>query len=282
MTRASRYDIAASASAAQVIGTYSTSFAWACKLLSQPDRDHVRNIYALVRLADEIVDDPDPSWSTTERATALDAFQAETMRALTGTRSTNLVVHAFARTARRYGIGPGLVDPFFASMRTDLNTRQHDLASFAEYVNGSAEVVGLMCLRVFIDGNQVAYERLAPGASRLGSAFQKVNFVRDMAQDYHELGRTYFPALDLATFSDADRDELLDDIDADLDAAAAVLPQLPIGSRRAVRAAHSLFTELSARLRASSAAQIRTTRVRVPDAVKARIVARSVLSGGRR
>src|SRR5699024_3711193 len=102
-------------------------------------------------------------------------------------------VHAFARTARRYGIGGALIDPFFASMRTDLTISEHDQASLEDYVHGSAEVVGLMCLRVFAGGDERAYARLAPGAVRLGAAFQKVNFLRDMAQDHQVRGRTYFP-----------------------------------------------------------------------------------------
>lgn len=282
MTSDARYDTAASRSAAQVVGAYSTSFGWACRLLGEPDREHVRNIYALVRLADEIVDDPDPHWSSTDRAAALETFEGETMRALRTGRSTNLVVHAFARTAGRYGIDTGLIGPFFTSMRTDLTVTEHDQHSLAEYVYGSAEVVGLMCLRVFVGKDPIAYARLAPGARRLGAGFQKVNFLRDLAVDHQALGRNYFPGLDPASFTDAHRDELLDDIDADLRAAQMSLDQLPPASRRAVRAAHSLFTELSTRLRATPAAQIRTTRVRVPDVVKVRIVARAVLSAGRR
>ncbi|MBD8062462.1 phytoene/squalene synthase family protein [Oceanitalea stevensii] len=279
---ASRYDDVASRSAAVVIDTYSTSFGWACRLLAPGDREHVRNIYALVRVADEIVDDPDQSWSAADRGAMLDALEEDTAQALLSGRSANLVVHAFARTSRRYGIGPELITPFFASMRADLSVDAHDEASLAEYVHGSAEVVGLMCLRVFVDGDDATYERLAPGASRLGAAFQKVNFLRDLGQDHDALGRTYFPGLDPAAFSDAHRDALLDDIDADLAAAERALVQLPASSRRAVRVAHGLFSELSRRLRETPAAQIRTERVRVPDPVKARIVLRGTLTGGRR
>lgn len=279
---ANRYDVAAMRSAATVIEAYSTSFGWACRLLNQPERTHVRNMYALVRLADEIVDDPDPRWDPADRRALLDSLEAEVRRAVAGERSANLVVHAFARTARRYGIGAELIDPFFSSMRTDLDTTAHDEASLATYVHGSAEVVGLMCLRVFVAGDNDAYTRLSPGAIRLGAAFQKVNFLRDLAQDHQDLGRTYFPGLDPAAFSDGHRDELLDDIDADLQVADGALNQLPAGSRRAVRAAHSLFAELSRRLRSTPARQLRSTRVRVPDPVKAALVARAVLSAGRR
>ncbi len=275
------YDAVASRSAAVVIRAYSTSFGWASRLLGRAEREHVGNIYALVRVADEIVDDPQQSWSPEDRGRMLAALEADTAQALASGRSANLVVHAFACTARRYGVGTDLVTPFFASMRADLTVREHDAASFAEYVHGSAEVVGLMCLKVFVDGDPAAYDRLAPGAARLGAAFQKVNFLRDLRQDHQTLGRTYFPGLDPADFTDSQRDALLDDIDADLAAAREALAHLPAGSRRAVWLAHALFAELSRRLRATPAAEIRERRVRVPDVVKARIVARAALSGGR-
>lgn len=278
----SRYDAVAAASSAVVIGSYSTSFGWACRLLPEPDRAHVRNIYALVRLADEIVDDLDPSWPVADRAEMLDALEAETHRAVRTGRSANLVVHAFAGTAREHGITAELIAPFFASMRADLSVTDHDETSLAEYVHGSAEVVGLMCLRVFLRRDEDTYARLAPGAARLGAAFQKVNFLRDLAEDRDALGRTYFSGLDPATFGDSHRDLLLDDIDADLAAAEQALLELPAGARRAVRAAHLLFAELSRRLRSTPAAEIRSSRVRVPDTVKARLVLRATLSGGRR
>ncbi|MGO1199413.1 MAG: phytoene/squalene synthase family protein, partial [Dermabacteraceae bacterium] len=178
-----RYDRVAQRSAGCVIAGYSTSFGWATRLLEEPVRTHVRSIYALVRIADETVDDPDPTFSAAERSRLLEGLAAETARAVAGARSTNLVVQAFALTARRSGIGPALIDPFFASMRADLSVAEHDEASLAEYVHGSAEVVGLMCLRVFLDGDDAACARLAPAASALGAAFQKVNFLRDLAED---------------------------------------------------------------------------------------------------
>lgn len=272
-----RYDRVAQRSAGCVIDGYSTSFGWATRLLDEPVRTHVRSIYALVRIADETVDDPDPAFSTPERSRLLEDLAAETARAIAGARSTNLVVQAFALTARHGGIGPALIDPFFASMRADLAVSAHDEASLAQYVHGSAEVVGLMCLRVFLDGDDAAYERLAPAASALGAAFQKVNFLRDLAEDHDALGRTYFPGLEIEDFSDAERDRLLDDIDTDLAHAATAIPHLPLSSRRAVAAAHGFYGALSRRLRATPAQQIRRTRVRVPDHEKAAIVARAVL-----
>lgn len=274
----STYDEVAHASAAVVIGRYSTSFGWATRLLPQPERTHVCSIYAFVRVADELVDDERQPWDTDRRRQLLDGLQQETHRALACGASANLVVHAFARTALEHGIGTDLVDPFFAAMRSDLSVREHDPETLSSYVYGSAEVVGLMCLRVFVSGDECRYEELSPGARRLGTAFQKVNFLRDLHSDQHLLGRSYLPGVDRQTFTDRQRDELLDDIDADLRAAARAIEQLPRGSRRAVGTAHALFEELSTRLRATPAQQIARERVRVPDLAKARIIARSALA----
>ena len=284
----SLYDSVAEGSAAVVIRKYSSSFGLASRLLDEPVRTKVRNVYALVRVADEIVDNPDPSLGREPRVRMLTWLHDDVRHALQNGYSGNLIVHAFARTAVGCGIGEELVDPFFASMRMDLETTVHTPESFDRYVYGSAEVVGLMCLRVFLasdeagDGGQErsrTFDRLAPGARRLGAAFQKLNFLRDLAEDHDTLGRCYFPGLDVDRFCDADRDRILDDIVADLDAAAAVVPSLPASSRRAVRVAHATFAELADRLRATPAAEIRRTRVRVPDPVKIRLVAGALYKG---
>ncbi|GAB2877007.1 phytoene/squalene synthase family protein [Nocardioides pacificus] len=277
------YDEVAEATAALVIRAYSTSFGMASRLLAEPIRTHVRNVYALVRVADEIVDAPRPGGTHEAQARLLDELEAETLSAMGSGHSANLVVHAFARSARRCGIGAELITPFFEAMRTDLVVDRHDPESFARYIYGSAEVVGLMCLRAFVTDPAAAagYDELAAGAQRLGAAFQKINFLRDLAGDHHELGRRYFPDLDPARLTDAQRDALLDDIDADLAAAARVIPRLPDSSRRAVCAAHALFAELSRRMRGVPATRIRTERVRVPNPVKARVIAASLLRGAR-
>jgi len=281
------YDTVSEGSAAVVIREYSSSFGLASRLLAEPVRSQVRNLYALVRVADEIVDNPDPGLGSAPRATMLSWLHDDVRHALQTGYSGNLVVHAFARTALGCGIGEELVDPFFASMRMDLETTRHTPESIERYIYGSAEVVGLMCLRAFLADDARArpsrpgdYERLAPGAQRLGAAFQKLNFLRDLAEDHNTLGRHYFPGLEVERFCDTDRDRILGDIACDLDAAAAVIPELPSSSRRAVRVAHAVFAELAARLRATPAAEIRRTRVRVPDAVKVRLVA-GALYGGR-
>jgi 15-cis-phytoene synthase len=275
------YGAVAVQSAALVIRSYSTSFGLASRLLSEPVRTHVRNVYALVRIADEIVDSPDPLLGSDVRGELLESLYADTERAMRQGHSSNLVVHAFAETARACGIGVELVDPFFASMRSDLHVTAHDQASLERYIYGSAEVVGLMCLRVFLtDGSAgSSYAELAPGARRLGAAFQKVNFLRDLADDHDVLGRRYVGSSDPTAFTDAERDRVLDDIDADLDAAAAAISLLPASSRRAVLAAQLLFRELSARLRATPASRIAVERVRVPSPVKARHLAQALVSG---
>lgn len=277
------YDAVCNRSAALVIRRYSSSFGLASRLLSRRVRAEVCNVYALVRIADEIVDNPDRRVDRAARARMLDALHADVRAALRTGYSPNLVVHAFAGTARRCGIAAELVEPFFASMAMDIEPRPHTPESFARYVYGSAEVVGLMCLRVFLaaaDGAAAVagYDRMAPGARRLGAAFQKLNFLRDLAEDHDVLDRQYFPGLVVDRFCDADRDRILADIAADLDAAAAVIPLLPTGSRRAVLAAHATFAELAARLQHTPAAEIRRSRVRVPDVVKARVVAGALWS----
>lgn len=275
--QSSLYDVVAQETASVVIRRYSTSFGLASKLLGGGVRRHVENIYALVRVADEIVD----GGAQIDQATArgeLDAFEAETDRALRSGFSTNLVVHAFALTAREVGFGHELTAPFFASMRMDLDQKVHDTTSFDTYVYGSAEVVGLMCLRAFLlDGHPDDFDRLTPGARALGAAFQKVNFLRDLAADYEALGRSYFPGVDVATFDEATKARLLDDIDSDLRVSAAVVPQLPASSRKAVALAQSLFAELSRRLRATPADRLVRSRVRVPNRVKARLALAAAL-----
>lgn len=269
------YDRVALASASVVIEEYSTSFGWATRLLGSDLRGHIRAIYALVRVADELVDDMSQEWPQQARATLLDELEADTLRAVETGVSANLVVHAFALTARQFGISPEEIRPFFTSMRADLSVQSHDAASLASYVYGSAEVVGLMCLRVFVGGDEATYQELRPGALRLGAAFQKVNFLRDLNADQRDLSRTYLPDSDPAAFDDAARDAILDDVDRDLAVALTYLTQLPRSSRIAVRAAHGFYSELSRRLRATPARDIAHRRVRVPNPVKARIVANS-------
>jgi phytoene synthase len=284
----SLYDRLADQTASLVIRRYSTSFGMASRLLGVGIRQSVANIYALVRVADEIVDGGASAAGLDGRQAQalLDAYEAETERALAEGYSADLVVHAFARTARDAGFGVELTTPFFASMRADLHETEHDPASFAAYVYGSAEVVGLMCLRVFVKDAPQSYrpdelETLESGARALGAAFQKVNFLRDLAADHDKLGRSYFPGIDVTRLTEDEKNTLLDDIDADLARATATLPLLPASSRRAVALAHGLFAELSRRLRRTPADVLIRTRVRVPDPVKLRIALGAATFGGR-
>ena len=276
MTRLSLYDRVAEETASVVIRRYSTSFGLASRLLGPAVRQHVENIYALVRVADEIVDGvaTEAGLDVAAAGEQLDELERETERAIATGFSTNLVVHAYALTARETGFGEDLGAPFFASMRMDLTAHEHNQASFDAYVYGSAEVVGLMCLRAFLLDTSVTEAeraRFEHGARALGAAFQKVNFLRDLAADFDTLGRSYFPGVNVETFTEAEKTRLLDDIDADLATSAAVVPDLPPSSRRAVALAQGLFAELSVRLRATPAIELRSRRVRVPNPVKARI-----------
>ncbi|MGG7466562.1 phytoene/squalene synthase family protein [Plantibacter sp. YIM 135347] len=270
------YDRVAQETASIVIRRYSTSFGMAARLLGSGVRQDVENVYALVRVADEVVDGvaADAGLDPERVLETLDALEVETEAAMASGYSSNLVVHAFALSARSAGIDVDLTRPFFASMRADLTRTEHTPESFREYVYGSAEVVGLMCLRIFLRGHaftDAEREAFVVGARSLGAAFQKVNFLRDLSADHDVLGRSYFPGVSVDELTDAEKDSLLDDIDADLARSAAVLPKLPASSRRAVALAQGLFTELAARVRATPASELVSTRVRVPDPVKLRI-----------
>jgi phytoene/squalene synthetase len=281
-TRLGLYDRVAEETASIVIRRYSTSFGLASRLLGDGVRQHVENIYALVRVADEIVDGPatEAGLDAVRAARVLNELEAETERAMREGFSANLVVHAFALTAREVNFGAELTAPFFESMRMDLTETEHDQASFDKYVYGSAEVVGLMCLRAFLHGEPaVDLARFETGARALGAAFQKVNFLRDLAADFESLGRSYFPDVAVESFDEATKARLLDDIDADLAVSAAVVGDLPRSSRRAVALAQSLFAELSTRLRATPANELVRTRVRVPNPVKARLALTAALGG---
>jgi phytoene/squalene synthetase len=278
VTSPTLYDRIAEETASVIIRRYSTSFGLASHLFSSDVRRHVENIYALVRIADEVVDGGARGAGLDALAAArvLNEFERDTEAAIDDGYSANLVIHAFARTAREIGFGAELTRPFFESMRMDLQLSEHDQSSFDAYVYGSAEVVGLMCLRAFLQDRETApgeVERLASGARRLGAAFQKVNFLRDLSADFTALGRSYFPGVSVSSFSDSDKNRLLDDIDADLREAAAVVPALPRSSRRAVAVAYGIFSELSARLRRTPAELLLRSRVRVPNPVKLRIAA---------
>lgn len=270
------YDRVAEQTASMIIREYSTSFGMAARLLGAGVRQDVENIYGLVRLADEIVDGVAAYAGVSEKEIRrlLDELEEETEAAMKRGYSTNLVVHAFALTARRTGIEPDLTLPFFKSMRTDITRVTHTPQSFDEYVYGSAEVVGLMCLKAFLVGMDLTPEQnntFVTGARKLGAAFQKVNFLRDLSADVDALGRSYFPGINIATFTEADKQRLVEDIDADLAVSGVIVPLLPASSRKAVALAQNLFAELNRRIARTPAAELKHTRVSVPTLVKVRL-----------
>ena len=278
------YTATAEKSASAVIESYSTSFGLASKLLAPEIRQHIKNIYALVRVADEIVDgsaaEAKALGGRAVPAHILDDLEKEVYRALKDKSSANLVVHAFAHTANTVGFDRKLIQPFFESMRMDLWKTVHTKPSFEKYVYGSAEVVGLMCLQAFILGHEYSIaetEKLISGGRALGAAFQKVNFLRDLAADADELGRSYFPGLVVSKLDDAKRDELVADIDADLAKSAASMPLLPKSSRKAVTAAHLLFEQLNREIAKTPASALKTTRISVPTFKKLVILVKAII-----
>lgn len=277
----SKYSDAAARSASVVISRYSSSFGLACRMLGNQARRDIENIYALVRVADEVVDGAAAAAGLDVVAVGeqLNRLEQETELALRSGYSTNLVVHAFARTARACGIQASLTQPFFASMRADLTVTRHDVDSLDEYIYGSAEVVGLMCLCVFQTmpgANKGHDEELERAARSLGSAFQKVNFLRDLAADGEELGRNYVPGSGAAPLDESTKNRLVAQIRSELLEAEAGLPLLAPGARRAVRLAHGLFAALVDRLDAAPAEHLLQRRIRVPGTAKATIALRAI------
>lgn len=283
-TGLSLYSMAAQRAAREVIYSYSTSFGLATRLLGKNFQSHVENIYALVRVADEIVDGSAAQArelsGQVDPEKLLNEFEAETYRAMETGYSTNLIIHAFAQTARAVGIAKDIVEPFFYSMRQDLTEREHDQASFEKYVYGSAEVVGLMCLQVFMYGKDYSAEdktTLIRGARALGSAFQKVNFLRDLAADFKRLGRSYFPGVDVNNFNEETKQRLVADINHDLALSAQSLPLLSPSARRAVAAAQLLFTQLNRQIERTSAKELITRRISVSALQKTALLIKAVM-----
>ncbi|WP_062070572.1 phytoene/squalene synthase family protein [Demequina sediminicola] len=266
------FDSASQAAAAQVIRHYSNSFGLGTRLLPPVTRTHIASIYAMVRIADEIVD----TYRGPDTAAVLDAFEVQVHQAMNGRFSADVIAHAFGVTARATGITRELVDPFFASMRMDLTVTEHDAASFDTYVYGSAEVIGEMCLAAFLatgDGPADVPDELRAGARKLGSAYQKINFLRDLGADLETRGRVYFPGLDVTEMSDADVASLVIECRAELAAARATLPGLPLAARRAVLATVMIYEELLERISKVPAQKLVTTRVSVPRLKKLSLAA---------
>lgn len=289
------YTSASERSAAQFMGSYSTSFGIATKLLGPRHRQHIRNIYALVRVADELVDGvaAEAGMDHAMQLESLNAFEAQTERAMTIGYCSNPVVHAFSITAREAGIGADLTRPFFASMRMDLEAAQmpgvsaehsaieiarYNAAELADYIYGSAEVVGLMCLRVFVRDHNVTDEThrtLEHGARSLGAAFQTINFLRDIGDDTSRLGRSYLsPDSRLGPDLHA---QWVRTIREQLHAAHETLPLLPHDARLAVACAYRLFASLTDRIENTPPEMLYERRVRVSGPNKTLVILQSML-----
>jgi len=248
----------------QLTLTYSTSFGISCRLFSAEIRQHIYAIYGLVRIADEIVD----SYKGTDQRVILDAFEAETYIAMSAGYSTNPIIHAFCLTARQYHIPKKYVVAFFKSMRMDLEPHTYDTHLYETYIYGSAEVVGLMCLKVFCGSNELLYDRLENGARSLGAAYQKVNFLRDFAHDCQTLQRVYFPGVTFDTFDEKVKDRIVKEIRRDIAIAEKSLVQLPKSSRIAVSTSLSYYSQLLEKLAKTPAKTIKNKRIRINNAHK--------------
>ena len=250
---------------------YSTSFASAIRLLHKDLRNPIYNIYGFVRFADEIVD----TFHDFDKEALLKQFRVETFEAINRQISLNPILHSFQLTVNQYNISPGLINAFFNSMEMDLHKQQYELKGYRDYIYGSAEVVGLMCLCVFCNGETDQYERLKPHARSLGAAFQKVNFLRDIKADYNNLNRTYFPGVDFSNFSHYSKKQIEDEIALDFKHAYEGILQLPWKARFGVYVAYKYYLSLFKEIRNTQASQILESRIRIPNYRKAMIVVRA-------
>jgi 15-cis-phytoene synthase len=241
--------------------SYSTSFSLGIRLLHTSLRPAIYNIYGFVRFADEIVD----TFHTHKKDELLKRFRGDTYRAIEEGISLNPILHSFQAVVNRYHIERELIAAFLHSMEMDLEQKEHSQASYEEYILGSAEVVGLMCLRVFTDGDETFYQALKPEAMRLGAAFQKVNFLRDLKADAEGLGRTYFPGVDLSRFGSKEKIEIEQDIQADFDEALKGIKKLPRTSRFGVYLAYTYYLLLFKKIKNTSPERIKQKRIRISN-----------------
>lgn len=250
---------------------YSTSFSSSIRLLHKDLRTPVFNIYGFVRFADEIVD----TFHDFDKETLLAEFKEATYKAIDQKISLNPILHSFQLTVNEFKIDRQLIDAFLHSMEMDLGKKQYDKSGYEEYIYGSAEVVGLMCLYVFCNGDQSSYEKLKPYACSLGSAFQKVNFLRDLKADFEGLDRMYFPGCDFSNFTQADKLKIEEDIQKDFDHAYEGILQLPLKARFGVYVAYKYYLSLFKKIKKLQPQKILDTRVRIPDHGKMFILAKA-------
>ncbi len=250
---------------------YSTSFSSAIRLLHKDLRAPIFNIYGFVRLADEIVD----TFHSYDKAALLEQFKKETYEAIQSGISLNPILNSFQRTVNEYKIDLQLIEAFFNSMEMDLTKQVYDADGYNEYIYGSAEVVGLMCLYIFCEGDKEKYSRLKSYARSLGAAFQKVNFLRDVKADYNGLSRTYFPGCDFSNFSRQQKSQIEKDIQNDFRQAYKGILQLPLKARFGVYVAYKYYLSLFKKIKKTQPARILESRIRIPAYRKAMIVVRA-------
>ncbi len=243
---------------------YSTSFTLGIKTLDKKFQYPVYAIYGFVRYADEIVD----TFHDHDKAGLLKLFKQNTYEAIEQKISLNPVLHCFQMVVNEYEIPLELIEAFLNSMEMDLHDIEYDQQTYEEYIYGSAEVVGLMCLKVFCEGDQQQYDNLLPPAKSLGAAFQKINFLRDIKSDYQERGRVYFPGVDFKNFTKEDKEQIEADIQADFEAAYKGIVRLPEGARLGVYLAYNYYINLFKKIKHYPAKKIMNERVRVKDSKK--------------
>jgi len=252
---------------------YSSSFSIGIYCLKKPLRDPIYSIYGFVRFADEIVD----TFHDYDKEVLFKEFCDEVWKAIDRKISTNPILNSFQQVVHQFDIEPELITCFLKSMETDLYKSEHTADSYDTYILGSAEVVGLMCLRVFTEGDHALYEQLKPGAMKLGAAFQKVNFLRDLKNDYVDLGRVYFPGVDFKTFTEHQKREIEQDIHRDFVAAFEGIKYLPANSRFGVYVAYVYYRALFNKISKVPSARIFAERIRISDREKIRLLCSSYL-----
>jgi 15-cis-phytoene synthase len=250
---------------------YSTSFSSAIRLLHDDMQEPVYNIYGFVRFADEIVD----TFHAYDKNYLLEEFKKETYRSLDAGISLNPILNSFQLTVNKYHIDRSLIAAFFRSMEMDLDKCSYDEKGYEEYIYGSAEVVGLMCLYVFCEGNISLFKRLEQPARALGAAFQKVNFLRDVNADYNFLSRIYFPGVDFSNFTQDNKSQIEQDIENDFHNAYTGILDLPWKARFGVYVAYKYYLSLFKRIKRVQASRILQQRIRIPNYTKALILVRA-------
>ena len=255
-----------------VTKTYSTSFSLATKMLSKEIRQHIYNIYGFVRFADEIVD----SFHDYNKEILFKDFSSDLEKSLKNKIHLNPILNSFQATYHKFNIDKDLVDSFMSSMKKDLyKTKYISNQEYEDYIYGSADVVGLMCLKVFVNGNAKKYEELKSFAMRLGSAFQKVNFLRDLKDDFEVLNRTYFPNTDLNQLDEESKIKIIGEIEEDFKEGLNGIKKLPIEAKFGVFMAYRYYSQLLKKLKKTPALDIKNTRIRVPNYKKIELLTRS-------